>query len=280
MISANQRHISRLTKEIADLRKAEARESRKEANIHTAINRAKAEVHRTRSSWISANKTREVEHGLQALASVQDKRAEISRKIADKSKTLRSYEERQAREDEKERKRIANEQNQLIRKQREYESRITNEIQHPASPMHTSALSIHTGESRDCFISHASEDKDGFVRGLVKALEDRGVSVWYDEFTLKAGESIRRKVDEGLTNSRFGIVVLSRYFFKKEWPQRELDALSSLEASGDTRILPIWHEISKDEVIRYSPLLSDKLALNTSLKSTEEIADELCKLIK
>lgn len=280
MISANQRHISRLTREIADLRKAEAQETRKEANIHAAINRASEAANRTSSISTLANKMKEVERRSQALAIAQKKRAEISRKIADKSKILLSYEERQAREDEKERKRIANEQNQLIRKRREYESRVTNEIRHHADLVHTSFLNIHTQEGRDCFISHASEDKDGFVRGLAKALEDRGVRVWYDEFTLKVGDSIRRKVDEGLANSRFGIVVLSRHFFRKEWPQRELDALSSLEASGDTRILPIWHEISKDEVIRYSPLLSDKVALNTSLKSTEEIADELCKLIK
>lgn len=280
MISVNQQHVSRLTKEIADLRKAEAQETRKEANIHAAINRANEAAHRTRSISTLTSKMKEAERGSQALAIVQKKRAEISRKIADKSKMLFSYEERQAREDEKERKRIANEQNQLIRKRREYESRVTNEIQHRANLMRTSALNIHTRESCDCFIAHASEDKDGFVRGLAKALQDRGVRVWYDEFTLKVGDSIRREIDKGLADSRFGIVVLSRHFFEKDWPQRELDALSSLEASGNTRILPIWHEISKDELVRHSPLLSDKLALNTSISSTEEIADELCKLIK
>ena len=46
------------------------------------------------------------------------------------------------------------------------------------------------------------------------------------------------------------------------------------------RILPIWHKVSVDEVAHYSPTLADKIALNTSLKSTEDIADELLGLVK
>ena len=93
------------------------------------------------------------------------------------------------------------------------------------------------------------------------------------------GDSLRRKIDQGLANSRFGIVVLSKHFFSKEWPQKELDGLLSLEVEGGTRILPIWHEISKDEVARHSPMLADKIALNTSLKSTSEIAADLYDLV-
>ena len=145
-----------------------------------------------------------------------------------------------------------------------------------ATPNHA----LPTRISYDFFISHASEDKDGFVRGLAEALRTRGAKVWYDEFTLKMGDSLRREIDRGLTHSRYGIVVLSRHFFQKEWPQRELDGLVSLEGDGRKRILPIWHEISKDEVTRHSPTVADKIALNTSLKSTSEIADELCRLIE
>jgi len=37
----------------------------------------------------------------------------------------------------------------------------------------------------DVFISHASEDKDAFVRPLALALCNLGVRVWYDEFSLR-----------------------------------------------------------------------------------------------
>ncbi len=44
-------------------------------------------------------------------------------------------------------------------------------------------------------------------------------------------------------------------------------------------LLPLWHEISKDEVIAASPSLADKVALRTSDYSVEEIADELASVI-
>jgi TIR domain len=73
------------------------------------------------------------------------------------------------------------------------------------------------GKMWDVFISHASEDKD-FVRPLAEVLQKSGLSVWYDEFALKVGDSLRRKIDEGLAKSRYGIVILSHAFFTKNWP--------------------------------------------------------------
>ena len=73
-----------------------------------------------------------------------------------------------------------------------------------------------TNKEYDVFISHASEDKDGVVRPLAIALKEKGISVWYDEFELKIGDSLRRKIDQGLSKSKFGIVVISRSFIKKD----------------------------------------------------------------
>ena len=281
MTSANQSQIDRLTKEIADLRKSEARETEKEASIQAKINRANETISQTNSTSICQNKLKEVERATKDLATVQKKRAEISGKIADKSKSLHSYEERQAREDERKRKKISDEQKRLIREREEHERKITSEIRRRTN---LSSIPAPTADAQqdnyDFFISHASEDKDDFVRGLAEALEAKEAKVWYDEFTLKVGDSLRREIDRGLANSRFGVVVLSKHFFNKEWPQKELDGLVSLEVEGATRILPVWHEISKDEVVRHSPMLADKVALNTSLKSTDGIADELYKLIE
>jgi len=132
----------------------------------------------------------------------------------------------------------------------------------------------------DLFISHASEDKESFVRGLVEELERRGLEVWYDEFTLKLGDGLRRSIDHGLAQSRFGIVVLSHVFFKKDWPQKELDGLAALEVNGRKVILPIWHNITKEEVAKYSPMLADRLAARTEtgmLSVVNEIIDAVSK---
>lgn len=131
----------------------------------------------------------------------------------------------------------------------------------------------------DVFISHASEDKDDVVRPLAFALKEKGVSVWYDEFEMKIGDSLRRKIDKGLANSRFGIVVVSRDFIKKGWTNYELDGIITKAVSGEQVLLPIWHNISKKEVIEYSPSLADKLARNTAVNTIEEIASEIAELI-
>jgi hypothetical protein len=132
----------------------------------------------------------------------------------------------------------------------------------------------------DVFISHASEDKDSIVRPLANALTAGGLNVWYDEFELKIGDSLRRKIDHGLARSRFGIVVLSRPFLKKGWTNYELDGLVTRSVSGEQIILPIWHEITKSEVVSFSPSLADKVARTTASHTAQEIADEIVRLIK
>jgi predicted aspartyl protease len=82
-----------------------------------------------------------------------------------------------------------------------------------------------------------------------------------------------------LATSRFGVVVLSRKFFEKEWPQRELDGLTSREIGGGKVILPVWHNISYDEVARYSPVLADRIAIPTT-KGIAAVADAIVKVVK
>jgi hypothetical protein len=135
-------------------------------------------------------------------------------------------------------------------------------------------------KENDVFISHASEDKDAIVRSLADALLKGGLKVWYDEFELKIGDSLRRKIDKGLAHSRFGIVVLSQAFFKKGWTNYELDGLVTRSVSGEQILLPIWHNISKNEVIEYSPSLADKVARSTANYTVEQIASEIIQLIQ
>lgn len=132
----------------------------------------------------------------------------------------------------------------------------------------------------DVFVSHASEDKDEVVRPLAIALQHAGLSVWYDEFELRIGDSLRRKIDRGLAASRFGIVVLSQAFFGRGWPEYELDGLVTRTVSGEQILLPVWHNISKREVIAYSPSLADRLARSTTTHTVEEIAAEIVDVIR
>jgi hypothetical protein len=131
----------------------------------------------------------------------------------------------------------------------------------------------------DVFVSHASEDKAEIVRPLAQALQAAGLRVWYDEFELRIGDSLRRKIDMGLARSRFGVVVFSKSFFAKGWTNYELDGLVTRAVSGEQVLLPIWHNVTKQEVINYSPSLADKLARSTATHTVEEIAAEIADVI-
>ena len=103
--------------------------------------------------------------------------------------------------------------------------------------------------------------------------------MWYDEFELNIGDSLRRKIDRGLASSRFGVVVLSKAFFDKGWTNYELDGIVTRSVSGEQILLPIWHNVTKAEVIEYSPSLADKLARSTAIHTVEEIGAEIAELI-
>ncbi|MBS0308929.1 MAG: toll/interleukin-1 receptor domain-containing protein, partial [Proteobacteria bacterium] len=126
------------------------------------------------------------------------------------------------------------------------------------------------------FVSHASEDKKEFVRPLAHALKAHGLQVWYDEFSLRPGDSLRTSIDKGLRECDAGVLVLSPSFFEKQWPQRELDALFGLEIAGRTTLIPVWHRLGASEVLTASPLLADRVALQSS-KGVNVIASEIAK---
>ncbi|MGV8805871.1 MAG: DUF1883 domain-containing protein [Polaromonas sp.] len=140
--------------------------------------------------------------------------------------------------------------------------------------------SVENGvESHDVFISHASEDKDDIVRPLANSLISLGLKVWYDEFTLRIGDSLRRKIDQGLAASKVGLVVLSPSFISKGWTNYELDGIVTRTVSGEQILLPIWHNITKQQVIDFSPSLADKVARSTATHTIDEIAGEIFELI-
>lgn len=130
------------------------------------------------------------------------------------------------------------------------------------------------------FISHASEDKDSFVRPLARELQGYGLDIWFDEFELEVGDSLRETIDQGLTTSTYGIVVLSKSFFSKNWTKYELNGLLAKEIDGKKVILPVWHGVTREEILEYSPYLADKLALSTYDMGIKQIAEKLYDAIK
>jgi hypothetical protein len=133
---------------------------------------------------------------------------------------------------------------------------------------------------RDFFISDASEDQDAVARPLAEELEARGRTVWFSGFELTLGDSLRARLDDGLATIRYGVVVLSPSFFDKPWPTTELNALGTRAMNeGRKVILPVWHNVTKDDVRRHSPILADMLGVETS-RGLTHVADEIVRALR
>jgi TIR domain len=101
-----------------------------------------------------------------------------------------------------------------------------------------------------------------------------------DEVQMKVGARLRRNLDQAIVTSRYATVVLSPAFFAKQWTQYELDGVVAREASGEQIILPIWHTMTRDQLLSLSPSLTDRVALSTAAYTLEQIADEIAAAVR
>ncbi|ROS29585.1 TIR domain-containing protein [Rathayibacter sp. PhB127] len=147
---------------------------------------------------------------------------------------------------------------------------MTEEVQNTETAADAGQMNANT-----TFVSHASEDKK-YVKNLVDTLLRYQIKVWYDDYEIDVGDSIRTKINEGLTQSDYGVVVFSHNFFKKKWPKKELASLDILLEEG--RLLPVLYEITIDEVRAYDALSSDIKAVTT--QDVTAVAGVLARKIK
>ena len=244
--------------------------SRKQKELSTIVDR----ISREKDFKKVANHLKDQARKSEEITRLEKDKSTKSKSLADKRKKRNDLQVQLNKEEQKEREQAKKAQKEILSIQQQISREM--ERQKNLTLSFTDTIKpIQEKREYDVFISHASEDKEDFVRLFANNLKSKGLRVWYDEFELRIGDSLRRSIDNGLSSSRFGIVVLSVAFFNKEWPQRELDGLFAREVNGEKVILPIWHKISKDEVMKYSPMIADMLALNTTLFTIEEIAAKI-----
>lgn len=279
-----QNQVNRIEKDIADLQKKIADESKKELAKSKQIDTVARSINKNTSASSLSMKQRQIQGYEKDIQNYRSKIADYQKKVASKSAELGKKKQELLKAQQKEQKKLQDEQLSFQRKLQEdiaiQKSQLETLIGMNYSSQNNSENNedIITNKQYDFFISHASEDKDDIVRDLAEALRDSGFEVWYDEFELKIGDSLRKKIDYGLSNANYGIVIISPSFVKKNWPEYELNGMVAREMSGHKVILPIWHKISKDEVLKFSPTLADKLALNTSIHTIDDIVQNLKSL--
>ena len=110
----------------------------------------------------------------------------------------------------------------------------------------------------DIFISHASKDKIDYVDELVEEIKKVGLTVFYDTESIIWGDCNSKKINEGLSNCKLAVVVISKNYFGRKWTERELYTLLLRQNSeGRKLIMPILHGITKKQLLDHYPELED-----------------------
>lgn len=272
-----QRMVNSLDKEIADLEKKKADVDKKVADAQKR--ESSVSIPNNASSSTIKTKMRQIEnYHSQAVKAATD-RAALAKRIAEKRSRRNEAAVRLQREEQ----RIQKQQENSVKQVRQSYERQINELQARL----TESLSIPkianepSAAEYDVFVSHAWEDKEGFVDEFVNFLRELGLQVWYDTSEIKWGDSMRKRIDDGLKKSRFGVAVLSPNYIAegKYWTKAELDGLFQLESIGGKTLLPIWHNLNKADVMAFSPIIASKLAMTTATMTPQEIAKKLQELL-
>lgn len=274
-----QRSVNSLDKDIAALEKKKAEADKKYAELSSKISSTQKSITSRTSASIVASKLKQISGWESDRAKKSAESADLGKKLAEKRQKRNDANLKLQKAQQNEQKKQTRE---MKRMQESYESRIA-QLQSMAIPSGVNINGVadkHEDVQYDVFVSHAWEDKESFVEEFVQELQKLGLQVWYDKNQIKWGDSMRAKIDEGLRKSKFGVAVLSPDYIKdgKYWTKAELDGLFQLESVNGKMLLPVWHNLTKKEVMAYSPIIAGKLAMNTASMTPAEIAAALAAL--
>lgn len=276
-----QRTINALDKDIIELEKKKASAEKKALEAKKKAERIS--ISKNASDATTKSKLRQIENHKATANRASSESTSLAEKIADKKRKRNEAFLHLQKEEQKVQKKQEKATKQM---QQSYEKRIE-ELQTQLQTLVTSSVpaSSKTEEEQlpeyDVFVSHAWEDKEDFVDEFVQALTALDIKVWYNKRQIKWGDSMRERIDDGLKKSRFGVAVLSPNYIaeNKYWTKAELDGLFQLESVNGKTLLPIWHNLTKQQVMDYSPIIANKKAMTTASMTAQEIAEELLNLI-
>lgn len=282
--SIHQSNVSRTQKKLIDLRKKLSKEQETASKASKEILQTKKSITKNTSPSTLRSKLSKIDRLSISLEKANKEMSTLNKKISDEEQKLLKFEERLFTEQQKEAAKLAKIIQERDRNFSGQQDKIQLELdllkQKTASLIEKNP-ELHEKNHYDVFISHASEDKENLVTELSNELENLGLRVFEDVKVFKIGDSISKTINEGILNSKFGIIVLSPDFIKKAWTVYEFTGFLMREVNeGNKVILPIWHNISKEEVTQFNPTLTDKFSLDTSFYSIKQMAEMIAEIAK
>jgi hypothetical protein len=140
---------------------------------------------------------------------------------------------------------------------------------------------MKSDDRREVFLCHASKDKEAIVKPLYTSLFGMGVSAWYDNADIQWGDRITKKISEGLSKSKFVMVIITENFFDSKFAQGEFESvLNSDLTHGERRLLPLLAGTPdfRQRVMTENPLIRDRL-YKVWENNPDEIAEAFYDLI-
>jgi len=130
------------------------------------------------------------------------------------------------------------------------------------------------------FISHAKSDSREFAIKLASALTRLGCPVWFDEYSMKVGDSLVESIEAGLKETDKCIFILSPDFLANEgWCRHEFKTASMKQVFKKRNImLPVWHGVNADDVYQYSAILADTVGVQSSL-GEDQVAKKISEIL-
>ena len=275
-----QRTLNLLDKDIADLEGKKATVDIKIAELKIKIEKASDQARKTKIASTVKSKLNQISGWEKDLAKKTKDSSDYGKKISDKRKKRNEAYLKLQKEEKQEGKK---KEKAIKEMQASYESRIDELFNQVKAPLEkNNSFYQESDETYDVFVSHAWEDKEAFVDEFVLEMQRLGMKVWYGKEKIGWGDSMRAKIDEGLKKSKFGIAVISPNYIASEkyWTKAELDGLFQLESVNGKFLLPIWFNITKQQIIEYSPIIANRKALSTAMMTINEIAVEMKKLLE
>ena len=278
--SIAQSRIKSLHADINRLRKALDKEKKNEADSLKNKMRAMGGIKKNSSQSTINSKLRVADNEEKKRAKAVDQQYKISKKITEKEVELSKKQQELVKIQIKSSEQLQKSQEDTLKKVEKFQETfdlIQNEYENKLSLNREEIMA----KDFDVFISHASEDKTSFVKPLVTELTNEKVSFFYDDLSIGWGKSVRQSLDEGILRSKFCVVVISKPFLEKYWTNYELDGFLQKEAKNRTTVvLPIWLNITHDEVYSVSPTLANRRAIIGNSLTVEEIVEGIKNVLE
>jgi len=126
------------------------------------------------------------------------------------------------------------------------------------------------------FISHNSKDKEviePIAKGLAKIFGEE--NIFYDSWSIKPGDSLVSKMDEGLAKCKFFLLFASRNSLNSEMVKLEWKNALVKSTKGNLRLIPI-----RLENVEMPSILTDTLFIDATKYGQEDVIRQIKDVIE